>query len=200
MRLRLLLPPVEPTQFILPTACPQNGCDGKVLTLFQEIEKPLRDTKYLQVTVRRYQCRACKHTFRLYPQGVCADQTSQRVKTLAVLLYLLGLSYGLTASALEILGVYFCKSQVWEAVQMAQQAHPQLNTLRIETKTQIMTSGPNLLSISYYTHWLPVNLLMGDLSQLVLNATPLEVGQLDALQSGLAPIAHTMATELLVTP
>jgi transposase-like protein len=45
------------------------------------------------VPAHRYRCLRCKRTFRVYPQGVTHAQTSQRVKGLAVLLYLLGLSY-----------------------------------------------------------------------------------------------------------
>ena len=35
------------------------------------------------------------------------------------MLYLLGLSYGTTSLALEALGVYMCKTSVYEAVQAA---------------------------------------------------------------------------------
>jgi hypothetical protein len=57
----------------------------------------------------------CKRTFRVYPEGTTHAQTSQRVKGLAVMLYLLGLSYGATSLALEALGVYLCKSRVYDA-------------------------------------------------------------------------------------
>jgi transposase-like protein len=39
------------------------------------------------------------------------------VKVLAVMLYLLGLSYGAVSLALEGLGVSLCKSRVYDAVQ-----------------------------------------------------------------------------------
>lgn len=55
----------------------------------------------------------------MYPQGVTHAQTSQRVKGLAVLLYLLGLSYGAVSLALEALGVYMAKNRVYQAVQAA---------------------------------------------------------------------------------
>jgi hypothetical protein len=42
---------------------------------------------------------------RVYPKGVSQAQTSDRVKGLAVMLYLLGLSYGAVSLALESLGV-----------------------------------------------------------------------------------------------
>jgi hypothetical protein len=169
------------------------------LSIFQEVEKPLRDTKYLQVTVQRYQCQTCKHTFRVYPQGVGADQTSHRVKVLAVVFYLLGLSYGLTAIALETLKIYLCKSRVYEAVQSAELKDAELSKLRLPQKAKILTSGPNLLSISYHEQWLPVNLLIGDLSQLILQGADLSSSDMDTLQSWLEPIAKATNCELLVT-
>jgi hypothetical protein len=49
----------------------------------------------------------------VYPLGVTGAQTSRRVKGLAVMLYLLGLSYGATSLALEALGVFMSKASVW---------------------------------------------------------------------------------------
>jgi hypothetical protein len=49
-----------------------------------------------------------------------------RVKGLAVMLYLLGLSYGAASIVLEALGVYLCKSRIYDAVQAAAQRVPGL--------------------------------------------------------------------------
>lgn len=65
------------------------------------MSKALRDTVYQEVQAHRYQCLKCGRTFRVYSQGVSSAQTSQRVKGLAVMLYLLGLSYGATSLAFE---------------------------------------------------------------------------------------------------
>jgi transposase-like protein len=72
--------------------------DGS-FTCESRVAKALRDTMYHQVPVHRYQCLKCKRTFRVYPEGTTHAQTSQRVKGLAVMLYLLGLSYGATSLA-----------------------------------------------------------------------------------------------------
>ena len=90
MRLHLILPRVNPTEIIPPTCCPY--CGGAYLRLHQVVSKQLRDTVYPQVKAYRYQCLRCQRTWRVYPQGVSGAQTSQGVKGLAVLLYLLGLS------------------------------------------------------------------------------------------------------------
>jgi len=90
---------------------------------------------YRTVTACQYQCLRCRRTFRLYPTGVKRAPTSQRVKALAVthaparsagVLYLLGLSYGAVALALDALRAYLCKSQVAkrEAVQAAAKQVP----------------------------------------------------------------------------
>jgi hypothetical protein len=50
-----------------------------------------------------------------------------RVKGLAVLLYLLGLSYGAVSLALEALGVYLCKSRVYDTVQAVGERVPGVN-------------------------------------------------------------------------
>jgi len=94
MRLRIVLPKVNPEAITIPTHCAYAGCGGRKFHLRQEVAKPLRDTVYQEVQVHRYQCLRCKRTFRVYPEGTDRAQTSQRVKGLAVMLYLLGLSYG----------------------------------------------------------------------------------------------------------
>ena len=119
MRLELRLPAVKPDEIQEPTRCPYPPCGGRHFRLHQVVGKPVRDTVYQTVTARRYQCLRCRRTFRVYPTGVKRAPTSQRVKGLAVMLYLLGLSYGAVALALEALGAYLCKSQVFEAVQAA---------------------------------------------------------------------------------
>src|SRR5579885_1987693 len=119
MRLHLLLAKVKPEQITAPSHCVDPQCPGQKFRLHQPVKKALRDTVYHEVQVYRYQCLKCKRTFRVYPPGVTAAQTSLRVKGLAVMLYLLGLSYGATSLALEALGVSMCRSRVYDAVQEA---------------------------------------------------------------------------------
>ena len=111
---QLILPQVRLTETAPPSICPYQGCGGSHFRLHQRVSKPLRDTVYREVLVDRYQCLRCGRTFRAYPQEVSGDQISLRVKGLGVMLYLLGLSYGATSLALEALGVYMCKSRVYD--------------------------------------------------------------------------------------
>jgi transposase-like protein len=126
MRLHLILPLVEPTMISLPSTCPYEDCEGRHFRHHQEVTKLLRDTVYAQVTAHRYECLHCKRTFRVYPHGVTKAQTSQRVRGSAVLLYLLGLSYGAVSLTLEALGAYLCKSRVYDVVQAAAERVPGL--------------------------------------------------------------------------
>ena len=66
--------------------------------------KPLRDTQLREVVAQRYRCVRCGRTFRVYPLGVSHDQTSARLKGVAVMFYVLGMSYGAVATALAALG------------------------------------------------------------------------------------------------
>jgi hypothetical protein len=106
MRLKLILRQVIPIELQPPSLCPYTGCSGGHFRFHQAVEKPLRDTRYPKVEAHRYECLRCRRTFHVYPKGVNQAQTSLRVKGLAVLLYLLGLSYGAVSLALEALGTY----------------------------------------------------------------------------------------------
>ncbi len=68
---------------------------------------------------QRYRCVRCGRTFRVYPVWVTHDQTSTRLKGVAVMFYVLGMSYGAVATALSALGWPFSKVAVYYAVQEA---------------------------------------------------------------------------------
>lgn len=119
MRLALLLPTVEPDRHPVPSGCPRPDCACRQVVLHQPVDKPLRDPHFAQVTAQRYRCVRCGHTFRVYPPGVSAAQTSARLRGIAVMLYLLGLSYGAVSLALGALGTPLSKSAVYYAVQAA---------------------------------------------------------------------------------
>jgi hypothetical protein len=87
----------------------------------QEVAKPVRDTVHHAVTARRYQCLRCGRSFRVYPQGISEDQTSARLKGLAVLFYIMGLSYGAVSLVLTALGHPLGKTAAYQAVQAAGQ-------------------------------------------------------------------------------
>ena len=46
MRLQLILPRVEPGEIEIPAVCPYKGCEGRHFRHHQEVDKPLKDTRY----------------------------------------------------------------------------------------------------------------------------------------------------------
>ncbi|HXZ06187.1 MAG TPA: hypothetical protein VEH81_15240 [Ktedonobacteraceae bacterium] len=81
MRIRIVLPKVNPELIAIPTRCVYAGCPGRKFHLRRAVIKPLRNTVNHEVVVHRYQCLKCQCTFPVYPQGTTPAQTSQRVKS-----------------------------------------------------------------------------------------------------------------------
>ena len=100
-----------------PTNRPQEECEGNHLRLHKKIAERQKDVTYQKVTA--YQSLRCGCMFRVYPQGVTHAQTSQRVKGLWVMLYLVGLRYGALSLALKALGAYMSKSSEYDTTQDA---------------------------------------------------------------------------------
>jgi transposase-like protein len=199
MRLQLILPTVEPTEFVMPLECPYKDCHGKHFRHHQEVEKPVKDTKYEAVFAQRYECLRCQRTFRVYPRGVSRAQTSQRVKGLGVLLYLLGLSYGAVSLALEALGVYMCKSRVYDAVQAAAKKVPGMARSQVFQGIQTPALGGDVTSVKCNGQWLLLGLTVDDTTGLALTIDELAAEDAETLQEWLAPIAKAVEAHLLVT-
>jgi transposase-like protein len=199
MRLELILPRVEPTEFKMPLVCPHKGCQGRHFEHPQEVDKPLKDTIYEAVFAHRYRCLRCGRTFRVYPQGVTHAQTSQRVKGLAVLLYLLGLSYGAVSLALEALGAYMAKSSVYEAVQAAAKKVPGMKRQEVFTGIRTPALGSDLTSVKCNGEWLLLGLTVDDTDGLVLTVDELSAEDTDTLKEWLEPIVQAVDAKLLVT-
>src|SRR5215212_2183388 len=199
MRLHLLLPQVKPAAPAPPTTCPTPDCPGTTFRFHQAVRKPLRDTRYAHVPAARYQCLACHHTFRVYPLGVSAAQTSQRVRGLAVMFYLLGLSYGATALALEALGVPLAKSTIYEAVQAAAAGLPDLRQDAVFAGLRTPALGADLTSVLCHGEWLTLGLTVDAVSGLTLTIDVLDGADAATIQDWLAPIVAAVGAEVLVT-
>ncbi len=120
MRLRVRIPPVEPTEMKAPQECPYDDCQGKYFKAHQKhCDKAVRDTKYEQVEVYRRKCLKCQRTHRVYPQGVSKAQQTDRLKGASVMMYVLGISYRGVEDMLTALGAYLSYSSVYRNVQAA---------------------------------------------------------------------------------
>lgn len=199
MRLHLLLPKVDPKAMAVPSKCTSADCGSKQVRLHQPVSKALRDTVHQQVEVHRYRCLKCKRTFRVYPPGVSSAQSSDRLKGLAVMLYLLGLSYGATSLALDSLGVPFSKTAVYETVQAVAARVPGLKREQVFQGLKTKAIGGDLTSVRCAGQWLHLGLSVDALTGLVLTIDELTAEDAAALQAWIEPIAKSVGAEVLVT-
>ncbi len=199
MRLNLILPVVDPNHYKKPSQCPYPNCGGKYFKVHQEVDKAVRDSEYRQVRAKRYMCLKCRHTFRVYPEGVQAGQVSQRVKGIAVMLYLLGLSYGAVALMTEALGVYLSKTSVYQAVQAAAERLPGLKRNRIESGYSTQAIGADLTYVRCNGKWLPIGVMVDPVQGLVLSIDQLEGEDAQTLQKWIEPIADAVGAQVLVS-
>jgi transposase-like protein len=199
MRLNLILPVVSIDRFKEPQECSYPGCQGKYIRQRQEVKKALRDGQHAVVKVRRYECLRCGHTFRVYPQGVTCAHVSQRVKGMAVMLYVLGLSYGAVAILLEALGVYFSKTSVYRAVQAAGESVAGMKRSQIVSGYQTKAIGADLTYVKCKGKWLPVGVIVDPLNGLVLSIDQLSGEDAQTLQQWIEPIAQQVGAQVLVS-
>lgn len=183
----------------VPSKCAYADCSSKQVRLHQPVSKALRDTVYKQVEVHRYRCLKCGRTFRVYPPGVSQAQSSDRVKGLAVMLYLLGLSYGATSLALGSLGVPLSKTEVYETVQAMAARVPGLKREQVFQGLKTKALGGDLTSVRCAGKWLHLGLSVDALTGLVLTIYELTAEDATALQAWFEPIAKRVGAEILVT-
>jgi hypothetical protein len=167
--------------------------------MWQAVEKPLRDTRHSRVIAHRYQCLRCFRTHRVYPKGVSQDHISQRVKGLGILLYVLGLSYGAVSLALDALGIYMCKSRVYDAVQGAAERVPGMKRDQVFEHVRTPALGGDLTSVRVKGQWYPLGLTVDDTTGLALTVDGLSGEDAATLEKWMGPIAEAVGAEILVT-
>src|SRR5438270_9004729 len=199
MRLQLLLPKVDPKALAVPVKCAYADCKSLPLQLHQAVKNAVRDTVHEQVEVHRYRCLKCGRTFRVYPPGVTGAQSSERVKGLAVMLYLLGLSYGAVSLALESLGVPLSKTRVYETVQAAAARVPGLKREEVFEGVKTKAMGGDLTSVKCAGQWLHLGLSVDSLSGLTLTVDLVTAEDAATLKAWIDPIAQRVGAEVLVT-
>ena len=199
MRLNLILPVVDPGKIEKPSKCPYGKCGGKHFKVHQEVKKSVRDSEYQEVRAIRYECLKCRRTFRVYPQGVLSSQVSQRVKGMAVMLYLLGLSYGAVEIMLGALGVHMSKTSVYRAVQAAGESVPGMKRNAIMSGYQSKAMGADLTGVKCKGKWLPIGVIVDPLNGLVLSIDHLSGEDAQTLQEWIEPIADQIGAHTLVS-
>jgi len=199
MRLKLLLPEVKPDQFSMPKECRRKGCKGKRFYARQEVEKAIVDSKYKAVTAWRVECASCGCTFRVYPQGVGHQQISHRVLGMAVMLYVLGLSYGATALVLEALGIGIGKSSVYRVVQAAAEKVPGMKQQKQLDGYRTGAVGADVTSVRCKGKWLPLGISVDAVTGMTLSIDGLPGEDAEQLKAWLEPILDAVDADVLVS-
>ena len=199
MRLKLLLPEVKPGNFVIVKHCPTPGCKGRRFYPRQKVEKKLVDAKHKQVQAWRYQCSACGHTFRVYPQGVSKQHISQRVSGLGVMLYILGLSYGAVAIVLDTLGIGIGKTSVYRAVQAVAEKVPGMKQSQLLDGYRTGAVGADVTSVRCGGKWLPLGISVDAMTGMTLSIDGLPGEDTEQLKAWLEPILEAVDADVLVT-
>ena len=198
MRLKLILPVIEAEKYVHPTECP-NGCGGREFFLRQKVKKQVCDTTYEEVEAKRYGCLNCQRTFRVYPQGVNQKQFSQRAVGMAVMLYLLGLSYGAVVLMLEALGLWIGKTTVYEAVQAVAERVPGMKQANLLQDYRTPALGADLTSVKCKGKWLPLGITVDAITGMTLSIDTLPGEDAQTLKEWLEPIIEAVDARVLVT-
>jgi len=199
MRLKFILPIIDPEQFEEPKRCADPKCSGKRFLPWQAVKKNVRDSEYGEVIARRYRCLCCGCTFRVYPQGIQKGQISQRVKGIGVMLYLLGLSYGAAVLMLEALGVNLSKSSIYRTVQATAEAVPGMKRTELLQGYRTKAIGGDLTSVKCKGQWLPIGVIVDPIHGLVLSIDHLDGEDAQTLKDWVEPIADQVGAHTLVT-
>jgi transposase-like protein len=175
-----------------PRRCPI--CKGEILQRWGGQIRQIRDHQTKAVLVYRYRCVRCRHSFRHYPEGVDQHQQSQRLRKLAALCWVMGLSYRGIAAVFAVFGVAIGRMSAWGDVQ---EAAEQLKRRRIWKPVRVLG-----LDGAYVLGWgqkqpvmVAVDLGEGD---------PVAIGYLDehnpeAVRRWLEPIVKRLGVSVIVT-
>lgn len=165
----------------------------------QEVSKKIVDTQYGEVSAWRYECVKCGCTFRVYPEGVSGKQKSKRVNGMAVMLYLLGLSYGAVEIVLNSLGVGIGKTSVYRAVQSAAEKIPGMKQKKLIAGYKTKAVGADVTSLRCNGEWIPIGIAVDATNGLVLSIDRLPGEDAEQLKAWLEPILNAVDADVLVT-
>jgi len=199
MRLKLLLPDVKVGKFSHPKKCSRPGCAGMTFYPRQIVRKKIVDTQYTEVSAWRYQCTKCGCTFRVYPEGVNHQQISMRVLGMAVMLYILGLSYGAVELVLGSFGVGIGKTSVYRAVQFAAEKVPGMRQKNLLTGYKTKAVGADVTSVRCGGKWMQIGISVDAVNGMVLSIDKLPGEDAEQLKAWLEPIMDAVDADVLVT-
>ena len=199
MRLNLILPKVEPSVFEYPKKCPRKGCPGMRYIPRQEVSKKIVDAQHPEVRAWRCECKKCGYVFRVYPKGVSQKHISKRVNGMAVMLYILGLSYGAVEIVLNSLGMGIGKTSVFRAVQAVAKQVPGLKREQLLDGYKTKAVGADVTSVRCNGEWLTVGIAVDATNGMVLSIDELAGEDAEQLKAWLAPILEAVDADVVVS-
>jgi transposase-like protein len=111
----LQIPEVKYSQAERPKQCPY--CSGETFQRWGGAGKQVRDPHLGEVWFYRYRCCQCGGTFRHYPEGVGRASQTERMKALAAIGWMLGLSYRGMVRLYQAFGAIIERMSAWRDVQ-----------------------------------------------------------------------------------
>jgi transposase-like protein len=199
MRLKLILPKVEPSEFEKPKRCLRKACSGMRFMPRQEVRKKIIDAQHAEVRAWRYECIQCGHVFRVYPKGVSHKQISKRVNGMAVMLYLLGLSYGAVEIVLSSLGMGIGKTSVYRAVQAVARQVPGMKQEKLVDGYKTKAVGADVTSVRCNGAWVTVGIAVDATNGMVLSIDQLPGEDAEQLKAWLEPILNAVDADVVVS-
>jgi transposase len=188
----LQLPDVKRKTETRPKKCPH--CQGETFQRWGKVRKPVRDNRLRSVQVYRYRCCHCRGTFRHYPEGVDQADQTQRLRKLAAIYWVLGMSLRSAVVALAPFGVQLSHMSIWRDLQ--EQADVQEKRRHWKPVRVLGLDG------AYVRAWGEVRpvLVAVDLG----NGEPVAVGYVDeynpqAVRRFLEPLVKRLGVSVIVT-
>jgi hypothetical protein len=165
----------------------------------QEVSKKIVDAQHPEVRAWRCECKKCGHVFRVYPKGVNQKHISKRVNGMAVMLYILGLSYGAVEIVLNSLGMGIGKTSVFRAVQAVAKQVPGLKREQLLDGYKTKAVGADLTSVRCNGKWLTVGIAVDATNGMVLSIDELAGEDSEQLQAWLEPILAAVDADVVVS-
>ena len=136
---------------------------------------------------------------RVYPKGVGKQQISHRVLGIAIMLYVLGLSYGAVEIVMEALGIFMGKTSVYRAVQAAAEKVPGMKQKKLLDEHKTKAVGADLTSVRCNGEWLTLGISVDAVNGITLSIDNLSGEDAEQLKQWLEPILNTVDADVLVT-
>jgi len=130
---------------------------------------------------------------------VSKAQISKRVNGMAVMLYVLGLSYGAVELVLDSLAIGIGKSSVYRAVQAAAEKVPGMKQTKLLDGYRTKAVGADVTSVRCNGQWVPIGIVVDAINGFVLSIDELPGEDAEQLQAWLEPILDAVDADVLVT-